>query len=205
MRIPSLKSFLIFAAGFVSCVVCIVVFIFSAYHFWIKPLQARALKYMNSTPPRFFTPHPAEFNFTAVGTGMEQLDFKEYRGRVVVLNVWATWCRPGELSSFARLAAHYSDDEDVAVVCVSQEPTNTVFKNKGAMSSGVPLYCLSGQRLPDVYKANGIPATFVIDKNGMIVFEQAGYSDWSHPSVIKFIDSLRKRSNPVPEPSAATP
>jgi thiol-disulfide isomerase/thioredoxin len=205
MRIPSLKSFLIFAAGFVSCVACIVAFIFFAYHFWAKPMQAMALKRMNSTPPRFFTPHPAEFNFTAVGKGVDPLDFKAYRGRVVVLNVWATWCQPGELSSFGRLAAHYSDDEDVAVVCLSQEPTNTVFKNTGAMSSGAPLYCLSGQRLPAVYNTNGIPTTFVIDQNGMIVFEQTGYFDWSHPSVIKLIDSLRKKFNTTPEPSATTP
>ena len=58
---------------------------------------------------------------------------------------------------------------------------------------------MSGQRLPAVYKTNGIPATFVIDKNGTIVFEQTGYCDWSHPSVIKLIDSLRKKSNTVPE------
>jgi thiol-disulfide isomerase/thioredoxin len=205
MRIPSLKSFLIFAAGFVSCVAGIVIFTFSAYHLWIKPMQTKMLKRMNSTPPRFFAPHPAEFNFTAVGKGVDPLDFKAYRGRVVVLNVWATWCQPGELSSFAKLAAHYSDDEDVAVVCLSQEPTNTVFKNKEAMSSGSLLYCVGGQRLPAVYKTNGIPATFVIDKNGVIVFEQVGYLDWSHPSVIKLIDSLRKKSNPAPEPSATTP
>jgi thiol-disulfide isomerase/thioredoxin len=196
MRIPSLKSFLIFAAGFVSCVAGIIVFLFAAYYFLAKPMQARALKYMNSTPPRFFSPHPAEFNFTAVGKGVEPLDFKTYRGRVIVLNVWATWCQPGELSSLGRLAAHYSDDEDVAVICVSQEPTNTVFKNKEAMSSVARFYCVSGQRLPAVYKNNGIPATFVIDKTGMIVFEQTGYADWSHPSVFKFIDSLRKNSNP---------
>jgi thiol-disulfide isomerase/thioredoxin len=183
----------------------IVIFTFSAYHLWIKPMQTKMLKRMNSTPPRFFAPHPAEFNFTAVGKGVDPLDFKAYRGRVVVLNVWATWCQPGELSSFGRLAAHYSDDEDVAVVCVSQDPTNIVFKNTEAMSSGAPLYCLSGQRLPAVYKANGIPTTFVIDRSGMIVFEQTGYADWSHPSVIKFIDSLRKRSNTEPEPSVTSP
>ena len=200
MRIPSLKSFLIFAAGFVSCVAGIVAFLFFAYHFWAKPMQAGMIKRMNSTPPSFFAPHPAEFNFTAVGKGVEPLDFKSYRGRVVVLNIWATWCQPGELSSFGRLAAHYSDDEDVAVVCLSQEPTNTVFKNKDAMSSGSLLYCVGGQRLPAVYKNNGIPTTFVIDKTGMIVFEQTGYSDWSHPYVIKFIDSLRKKSNTVPDP-----
>jgi len=103
MRIPSLKSFLIFAAGFVK--------LRGRYrHLYIFCLpsldQAHAsqdAKSMNSTPPRFFAPHPAEFNFTAVGKGVEQLDFKAYRGRVVVLNVWAAWCQPGELSSFARL------------------------------------------------------------------------------------------------------
>ena len=96
-----------------------------------------------------------------------------------------------ELPSLGKLAAHYSTDKDVAVVCLSQEPMNTVFKNTRAISSGAPLYCLSGQSLPGVYKTDGIPATFVIDKNGMIVFEHVGSADWSHSSVIKFIDSLR--------------
>jgi len=56
MRIPSLKSFLIFAAGFVSCVVCIIVFLFSAYHFWLKPMQAKMINRMNSTPAAAFQP-----------------------------------------------------------------------------------------------------------------------------------------------------
>ena len=193
MRIPSLKAFLIFAAGFVSCLACIVALIFSAYYFWLKPMETKMLKNISLSPPAFFTPHPAGFDFTAVGTSAKQLDFKEYRGRVVVLNVWATWCTPCmmELPGLGKLAAHYSANKDVAVVCLSQEPMNTVFKNTRAIRSGAPLYCLSGQSLPGVYKTDGIPATFVINKNGMIVFEHIGSADWSHPSVIKFIDSLR--------------
>jgi hypothetical protein len=84
MRIPSLKSFLIFAAGFVSCVAGIVVFIFSLYHFWIKPMQARAYKYMNSTPPRFFSSSSGGIQLYRRGQGCGAIGFQSVsrtRGR----------------------------------------------------------------------------------------------------------------------------
>jgi hypothetical protein len=81
----------------------------------------------------------------------------------------------------------------VAVVCLSKETASAIFKNAKAIDSGAPLFCLSGQQLPEVYKTDGIPATFVIDKDGMIVYEHLGTADWSHSSVIKFIDALRQR------------
>ncbi|MGA2802654.1 MAG: TlpA disulfide reductase family protein [Verrucomicrobiota bacterium] len=202
MRIPSLKSWLIFAAGFASCFTCIVALIFSAYYFWLKPMETKMLKQVHLSPPEFSTPQPAGFEFTAVGKNGTSLNFKDYRGRVVILNVWATWCMPcmAELPSLGKLAAHYSADKDVAVICLSQESANTIFKNRGALDSEAPIFSLSGYQLPGVYKTDGIPATFVIDTHGMIVFKHVGSADWSHPSVIKFIDSLRQRPNKSPEP-----
>jgi thiol-disulfide isomerase/thioredoxin len=206
MRIPSLKSWLIFAAGFVSCVICLIALIFSSYYFWLKPMQTKMLKGTRLSPPEFFTPHPANFDLSAVGVDGKHFDLREYRGRVVVLNIWATWCMPcmGELPSLGKLAAHYSADKDVAVVCVSQEPAATIFKNTVATSLGAPLYSLSGQ-LPGVYKTDAIPATFIINKDGMIVVEHIGSADWSAPSVVSFIDSLRQRPNTALEPTATAP
>jgi thiol-disulfide isomerase/thioredoxin len=179
---------------------------FPVYYFWLKPMQDDMLERLRLAAPVFyiFSPRQAELDFSVVGTDGKPLDLKDYRGRVVVLNVWATWCVPCmvELPSLGKLAAHYSGEKDVVVICLSQEPKSTVFRDTEAISSGAPLYSSDGQQLPSVYKTDGIPATFVIDKNGMIVFGHVGSANWDHPSVIKFIDSVRQRSNKSPEPTA---
>ena len=110
-----------------------------------------------------------------------------------------------ELPSLGKLAAHYSPDKDVAVICLSQESANAIFKNSGALDSEAPIFSLDEHQLPSVYKTGGIPATFVIDTHGMIVLKHVGAADWSHPSVIKFIDSLRQRPNTALEPTATAP
>jgi thiol-disulfide isomerase/thioredoxin len=202
MRIPALKAFPIFVAGFVSCLLCVAFLVVLLYFFWIKPSQEKFQNSQNSIrlrvePPPFFAPHPADFSFRAMDKGGQPVDFKAYRGRVVVLNIWATWCNPcmAELPSLGKLAAHYSADKDVAVVCLSQETARVIFRNAKAIESGAPLYSLDGQQLPEVYQTHGIPATFIIDKRGMVAYEHLGTSDWAHASVIKFIDALKQRSN----------
>lgn len=165
----------------------------------------KKLKQIHLAPPDFPIQQPAEFDFAAVGKNATPLNFADYRGRIVVLNIWATWCMPcmAELPSFGKLAAHYSGDKDVAVICLSQESADTIFKSRGALDSEAPIFSLSGHPLPSIYKTDSIPATFVIDKRGMIVFKHVGSTDWSHPSVIKFIDSLKQMPNHSPEPTAA--
>ena len=158
-------------------------------------MEKKVLDQIAFSPPEFFTPQPAGFDIAAVGRNATPLNFKDYRGRVVVLNIWATWCPPcmAELPSLGKLAAHYSTNKDVAVICLSQESADTVFKSRGAQASEAPIYALSGDRLLGVYQTDAIPATFVIDRQGMIVAKHVGAANWSDPSVIKFIDSLRER------------
>jgi thiol-disulfide isomerase/thioredoxin len=201
MRIPSLKSWLIFGAGFASCIVCLVPLMFGAYHILLKPLL------QETSPPEFFTPQAAAFDIAAVGSNSTTLHFQDLRGRVVVLNIWATWCAPcmAELPSLGRLAAHYSADKEVAVICLSAEPAASVLKSRGAQESHAPIYSLTSPQLPSVYKCIAIPATFVIDRQGNIVAKRIGEVDWSAPAVIAYIDSLRQRPNTVLEPMPTAP
>jgi peroxiredoxin len=211
MHIPSRRALLIFSAGFGACLLCVVacfgVLVLSAIHSKHKWEQANEhinTMHLNFDPPDIFIPRPADFDFAAVDASGKRLDFKDVRGRVVVLNVWETWCVPclAELPTFSKLAARYSADKDVAVVCLSQEPAERVFKNEKAKSSGAPLYSSNERRLPNAYRTKKLPApigiiptTFIIDRNGTIVFRGVGAADWSAPSVIEIIDSLKQRSN----------
>jgi thiol-disulfide isomerase/thioredoxin len=205
MRFPSLKAWLIFVAGFASCLAGLIALIFAAYLFWLKPMQSQALSQLSA--PDFFVPQTAAFDVSAVGKNATPMNLRDYRGRVVVLNIWATWCPPcmAELPGLGKLAAHYATAKDVAVICLSQEPADTVFKSSGALASGAPIYSLNGHSLPNIYNTEAIPATFVIDTHGMIVFKHIGSADWSDASVTGFIDSLRNHADTALESTATTP
>lgn len=204
--IPSLKSLFIFAAGFVSGLAFVGAWLFLAYFGFIRPKIDEENRAMNQFARHYAPelnlirkPQPAFFDFTAVGRDGQALDFREYRGRVVVLNVWATWCSPcmAELPSLGELAAHYAADKDVAVVCVTEELAKTVFRNQEALASGAPLYSLEGKPISEAFDVgNGIPVTFVINPQGFIVSRHHGSANWAHSKVINFIDSLRKRPAP---------
>ncbi len=221
MHIPSRRALLIFSAGFAACLLCVAAcfgaLVLSAYHSRAKHIQANEqieTMHLNFSPPDIFIPRPADFDFAAVDASGKRLDFKDLRGRVVVLNVWETRCVPclAELPTFGKLAAHYSADKDVAVVCLSMEPAERVFKNEQAKSSGAPLYSSNEQRLPNAYRTEKLPAPFaiipttlIIDRSGTIVFRGIGAEDWSAPSVIKVIDTLKQRSNKSLQPIAGAP
>jgi thiol-disulfide isomerase/thioredoxin len=195
MPFPSFKSTLVFVAGFASCLLCLAVLVFGAYYFWLNPMAANEPKKLAQSlaPPRFPSPHPADFHFTMVDTNNKPVDFQGYRGRVIVLNFWATWCLPcqAELPDLGKLARHYAGQNDVAILCVSEELPAVILKNSPALASQAPLYSLNGRQTPQIYQSGAIPATYVIDKKGIVVFEDIGSANWSDASVIQFIDSLR--------------
>lgn len=190
MRFPSLKSALVFAAGFVSCLLCLALLAAGGYCLWLKPMADGVQQRAALAPPSL--PSPADFNFTVFDANHRRIDFQRYRGRVVVLNFWATWCPPcqAELPGLGSLASHYAGQKDVAVLCVSEEPAAVVFNNRSALDSHAPLYSLDGRQTPPLYKSDTIPATFIIDKKGMIVFQHVGSANWSDASVIRYLDSL---------------
>ncbi len=203
MRFPSLKSCLVFAAGGVSCLAGLIALLVLASYLMMRRMDSGegGSPKLSLQPPTLFATQPADFNLSAVDRNSKTISLEDYRGRVIVLNIWATWCFPcmAELPSLGKLASHYSKNEDVAVICVSEEPADTIFKNKSAQNSGAPICALAGGKLPAAYQTQGIPATFLIGRDGMITAKHIGSADWSHPTVISCIDAMRQQ--PVNTPS----
>lgn len=119
----------------------------------------------------------------------QTFNFNETKGKVVVINFWATWCPPciAEMPSLEKLYNAYN--KDVVFLFVSDEKQEVIskFKQKHKyqfkVHSALTLF-------PDAFDVSSIPRTFVIDKNGTIIIDKTGAANWYSDKVIETIDGL---------------
>ncbi len=105
----------------------------------------------------------------------------EHRGKVVFVNVWATWCGPCvvEMPSIQALYS-VAGKEGVDFVLVSEEEAPTVKSFIEQEKYTFPVF--TAGRLPEKFKTQGIPATFIVDKQGSIAHRHVGAADWNTES-----------------------
>jgi thiol-disulfide isomerase/thioredoxin len=138
---------------------------------------------------------------------LQDMDGKQYsladlRGKVVMLNFWATWCPPcrREMPSLERL--HQSmKDEDLAVIAINQfEDPDLVFAYTGQLSvfPTFPILFDRDSSVAETYRVKGLPTTFLIDKSGKVRYRAVGGREFDHPEVEAVIRELIDEDQPSP-------
>ena len=126
----------------------------------------------------------------------------DYRGKVVLLNIWATWCPPcqQEMPSMQRLREAVPD-EDFTILAVSVDAPlgeKDVFGREGgnlevfAQTMGLTFRILhdpSG-KIQETYQTTGVPESFVLDRDGVIKKKVAGPTEWDAPANLELIRRL---------------
>ena len=126
------------------------------------------------------------------GTPMKLSDL---RGKVVLLNFWATWCPPcrEEIPSMMKLNSAMSG-KPFQMVAVSIDeggkPAIEAFFQTSGFS--LPAFTDPDNRAAKAYGITGVPETFIIDKKGIVVKKVIGPFAWDDPSVATFLDELMK-------------
>lgn len=119
----------------------------------------------------------------------EEYNLAESKGKVVFVNLWATWCPPciAEMPSMQKLYDDYNDK--ITFLFVSNEHQDKVisfFEKKGYnLPSFLPL-----SEIPGELYSRTIPATYIIDKKGVIMVDKKGAADWNGDSVRSLLDRL---------------
>ncbi len=120
------------------------------------------------------------------------VDLQRLRGRVVLVNFWATWCAPctAEMPSLARLQAklHGKPFEVLAVNYGESRPKVEAFLRK----SGLALHVLldPDQHAADDWGAKGLPMSFLVDARGDVRYWVFGERDWSDGESLRTVEGL---------------
>lgn len=142
------------------------------------------------TTPAQPTASPDYTFYDASGKAMKLADLK---GKVVVMNIWATWCGPcvTEMPTLAKLQAAYAG-KPVEVVAISIDSESSAAKARIFIAQHSPLKFYHDREMKLPFKlsppAPGAPTTVIYGKDGMEVARVAGEADWSGPEARALVD-----------------
>ena len=130
---------------------------------------------------------------------------EDYRGKVVLVNFWATWCEPcrAEMPSINRLRASLAG-QPFAVLAVNlgeSEPRIRRFLEQVPLEFTVLLDRDSA--VARAWRARVLPASFLIGPDGRVRYAVIGEYDWTHDAARKAILALLPPGNPATQPRAA--
>jgi thiol-disulfide isomerase/thioredoxin len=121
--------------------------------------------------------------------------FAQFRGKVVVVNLWAMWCAPcrTEMPTLARLAEAYAG-RDLVVLPINVDATTDGLADARSfidVHEPLPLYSDMKFQLPFELPGEGkMPQTVILDRKGRIRASFSGEADWASPEARALMDAL---------------
>jgi len=135
-----------------------------------------------------------EISVTSITDG-STLKLSDLKGKVVLLNFWATWCPPcrEEMPSMMKLNSAMAG-KPFQMVAVSMDEggkpaIESFFKESGF---NLPTYLDKDGSASKVYGLTGVPESFIIDRQGVLVKKIIGGIPWDSPDVASFLEGLMK-------------
>jgi thiol-disulfide isomerase/thioredoxin len=125
----------------------------------------------------------------------EFVDIDTLKGKTVVINFWATWCPPcrREMTSLEKLHLA-TKDKDVVVLAVNiGEDLETVFSfiNTIEPSPTFPILFDKDSLVMQQWKVLGLPTTYIINPNGMIVYKAIGGREFNHSDILSRVINVK--------------
>jgi cytochrome c biogenesis protein CcmG, thiol:disulfide interchange protein DsbE len=140
--------------------------------------------------------HPGRIGSAAPDFTVQDSDHKitlsQFRGQVVVLNFWATWCPPciEETPSLVRMQARMKD-KGVVVLAVSIDADDAAY-HKFLKDYSVNMVTVrdESRKASDLYGTFGWPETYIIDRTGVIRRKFIGAVEWGSPEIVDYLSKL---------------
>jgi peroxiredoxin len=132
-------------------------------------------------------------DFTFSDLNGVKVSLAAYRGKVVMVNIWATWCPPcrQEMPSMQRLYEKFKGENfEILAVSIDSEGREAVAPFMRKMNLTFPALLDPGETIRPLYGITGVPESFIIDKKGIVVEKIIGPANWATPEVFLFFKDL---------------
>jgi thiol-disulfide isomerase/thioredoxin len=124
-------------------------------------------------------------------------DLASLKGKVVLINFWATWCPPcrREMPSMERLQQALAGEPFVVLAVDVGEDADTIeaFTSQLDTVPTFPILLDTRSRAMQAWKVAGLPTTYLVDKQGRIVASAIGGREFDHPGMIETIRGLLRK------------
>ncbi len=147
-------------------------------------------------------------NFSLPDLADKPVQLTDYRGKVVFLNFWATWCKPcqEEMPSMEQLFRTYEKD-GLVILAVSIDRVTTkkdIPPFVKSMNLTFPVLVDSWGQTDKRYKLMGVPETYIIDQEGILREKVIGPRDWTRSENLQVLGQLLKvRPKAAGQPTAS--
>ncbi len=116
------------------------------------------------------------------------------RGKVVMVNFWATWCPPcrEEIPSMESIYQALLEDNFIVLAINQWETPDHVFSYMGQLEvyPNFPILFDPDSSVSEAFGVKGLPTTFLIDKQGRVIYRAVGGRNFNHPEVRALIQEL---------------
>jgi peroxiredoxin len=136
-------------------------------------------------------------DFTLRDLNGETVSLEDYRGKLIFLNFWATWCMPcrSEMPSMERLYIEFKDRGFTMLAVDLREGTGKVKAFREKFKLSFPILLDSDGRVGRMYGVRSIPTTYLIDQEGNVIGGALGARDWVSKEALELIEHLMLHSS----------
>ncbi len=169
-----------------------IIFMFTPYGL---PVRATLIKAVSFVTTRVFSLeidkedqiHVKDFNWTLQDRDGKMINMASFKGQVIVVNLWATWCPPcvAEMPSFQKLYNDYG--HKVVFLFIANDEPEKVERFLAKNGYELPVF-FQISMAPEEMNSNALPTTYMIDSEGNIVASKTGAADWDSGKVRSLLD-----------------
>ncbi|MCW9708687.1 TlpA family protein disulfide reductase [Fodinibius salsisoli] len=137
----------------------------------------------------------ATYNLPLTNSDGEELRLQHFKGKVLFINIWASWCPPcvAEMPTIESLYTAVQDHKNIAFLLISvDEDQSKATAFMEGKEFPMPYY-FPDAGLPSIFQSPYIPATYVISKGGKLVYKKEGIADYSSASFRNWMIQLSER------------
>ncbi len=137
----------------------------------------------------------SDYHFALEKTNGETVSLSDYRGDVVFVNVWASWCPPcvAEMPTIETLYDNVDGEDNIRFILLAmdeeQQKAIDFMENK---EFPMP-YFFPASALPNHFRSQYLPTTYVLSKKGQIVYKKEGIADYSSPNFAQWLRELAQK------------